>query len=193
MRNHTIRNAAIAVLAAAATTIGGATAFAGGQAVAADSPPVTTKAETPVDTTSQVGVVLEGFATIAEMEAYLEVYDNSRFGSSVRLIVGDLEDGGFFGYAEQQTAFVVNGQLHATVELDGRVASIEGTLVENGKPTRIRESMQDGGEQLVTRGTNTQLLANVTITFEGATIPVEVGTAFGYDLQVRTVDLYGTN
>lgn len=198
LKTRNLRRAAVAAAVAGSIAFG-ATTLGGGQAVAAPAPSTaapaaeTAAAETPTNVDLQSGVVLEGFATIAGQEAFLELYDNSKYGSSIRIIVGDIEDGGFFGYAEQQTAFVVDGQVHATVELDGKDAVISGTLVENGAPTRIRDNFQDGGAQLNTKGTNTQLLADVTITFEGATIPVEVGTAFAYDLQTRTVELYGTN
>ena len=60
-----------------------------------------------------------------------------------------------------------------------------------GRPEKIVEPVQDGGEQIVTRGTHTQLVGDLTLTYDGVTVPLQLDTAFGYDLEVRKVALYG--
>lgn len=192
MRNTVIRRAAVAA-AAAGIAVLGATSLpsTAAAAPAGTETPAVAPASAPTNVERQAGVVIEGFTTINGQEVILSVYDNSRYGSSATIIVGDPENGGAFGHAEQGTAFVVDGELFLTVDIDGKAATLSGTVVENGKPTRIREAMQDGGENLVTKGTNTPLLASLTLSFDGQSVPVEVGTAFGYYLEVRSTDLYG--
>jgi hypothetical protein len=192
MRNTIIRRAAVVAAAAGVAVLGATSLPSTATAAPAGSDHVAAAPESaPTNVEHQVGVVLEGITSINGQEVILSVYDNSRYGSSATIVIGDPENGGAFGYAEQATAFVVDGELTVTVDIDGKAATLSGTVVENGKPTRIRDAMQDGGENLVTKGTNTPLLANLTLSFDGQSVPVEVGTAFGYDLEVRSTDLYG--
>ncbi|HET7691086.1 MAG TPA: hypothetical protein VFK41_11925 [Nocardioidaceae bacterium] len=192
MRNNIVRRAAAVATAAGIAVLGASSLPSTATAAPAGSQtPAVAPESAPTSTEHQAGVVIEGFTTINGQEVFLTVYDNSLHGSSANVVIGDPEDGGAFGFVEQATAFVVDGQLSITFDVDGKAATLSGTVVENGKPTRIRDAMQDGGENLVTKGTNTPLLANLTLAYDGQTVPVEVGAAFGYDLEVRSTDLYG--
>lgn len=154
--------------------------------------PVTEPAATDSPTTveHQSGVVLEGTAEVGGEPVFVTVYDNSRYGSSIQVILGD-PDAGHFGYAEQATPYVVDGRLDATVMVDGHPVTLSGTVVDAGRPSRLVEPQQDGGEQIVTRGTNTDLLTEVVITVRKDSAVVAFAPAFAFDLEVRRVSLYG--
>lgn len=137
----------------------------------------------------QHGVVLEGTADLAGTPVMVTVYDNPH-GSSVQVVLGDPEDD-VIGYVEQATPFVVDGMLDVTVDVRGRSLTLHGTVTPAGAPERIVEPVQDAGEQLVTRGTHTQLATDVTVQLDGQEATIGFAPAFAYDLEVRRTSLYG--
>ncbi len=136
------------------------------------------------------GIVLEGTGEAGGLAVSATVYENDRYGNSVQVVLGNPDDDRI-GYAEQEQAFLVDGHLAATVEIDGRTAVLSGTVVPSGRPERLVDPGQDAGEQRVVRGTHTALVTDVALTFDGTTVPLQFSPAFAYDLEVRSVDLYG--
>jgi hypothetical protein len=182
--------AALTVTLGAAATAGTAGAPATNDR-ATDSPTMSAQvAEAPTSVETQRGLVLEGSGEINGLDVQVTVYENSLYGNSVQVVVGDPDEGNI-GAFEQAAPFVVDGELSATVQIGGKSATLSGTVESNGRPERVVEPIQDGGEQMVTRGTNTALSADVTLTFDGASAPVDFAPAFAYELEVRKVTLYG--
>lgn len=71
----------------------------------------------------------------------------------------------------------------------------QGIVLEGSAPglaATIVEPLQDNGEQIVSKGTNTPLRADVVMSLDGTTIPLDFVPAFAYDLQVRKVALGGS-
>lgn len=179
------------VLAAGLGTAGAAVAVGDPSTSPQAQPSAGTTAEPKVSVEVQRGLVLEGTGALGEQTVMVTVYENSLYGNSVQVILGD-PDEGHFGYAEQAESFVVDGVLHASVEIDGETAELAGTVVTTGRPTRLTDPYQDAGEQIVDKGTHTQLVTDVTITYAGTTAPLEFAPAFAYDLESRKVALYGS-
>jgi len=190
MRNLSNFRAAVAVaaLAISAAGIGIAGAANAEEPARASSSAVSAESVPTVD--HQRGVVLEGTGSSGGLDVMVTVYDNSLYGSSVQVVLGDPDDDRI-GYAEQGTPYVVDGQLNAGVEIEGRVVTLSGAVVETGRPEKLREPLQDGGEQIITRGTHTQLVTDVHLSVGDTVVPVTFAPAFAYDLEVRKVDLYG--
>jgi exoribonuclease R len=134
----------------------------------------------------QHGIVLECTGD----GVHVTVYENAIHGNSATAVLGDLEEG-HFGYTEQTTAYLVDGQLSVAVDVEGVPVSVTGSAVLDGQPTRIVEPQQDAGEQIVTRGTNTPLATDLVADVAGDVVPLECSPAFAYDLEVRKVTLYG--
>jgi hypothetical protein len=143
-----------------------------------------------VDVERQRGIVLEGAGVIDGLDVTATVYENSLHGNSIQVVVGDPDDGQI-GFVEQEQPFAVDGVLRATVEIDGKTAELTGTVEETGRATRVTEPVQDAGEQIISKGTHTQLLADVNLTFDGDVAKLAFAPAFAYDLEIRKVDLYG--
>jgi hypothetical protein len=148
---------------------------------------VATSAASPV-VEQETGIVLEGSGSAGDLTASVTVYENSLHGNSVQVMLGD----DLIGYYERTAAYLVGGHLEATVDVDGEPATLTGTIVPDGRPTRYVEPVQDSGEQIVTRGTHTVLAGDLTLTYAGVTVPLGIDTAFRYDLEVRKVALYGS-
>lgn len=198
-------NKRIRVRAAMSTMLAVATLGSYGTvaALAGSEPPRETQirkstAETPANTDTaaqpsverQSGIVMEGSAELNGTPIAVTVYENSLYGNSIQLVLGDPEDD-HIGHVEQQAPFVVDGHLAAEVRLDGDVVALFGTVEATGRPERSTEPTRDAGEQIVSRGTHTQLATDVTLSWGGEQVAVTFAPAFAYDLEVQRVDLYG--
>jgi hypothetical protein len=134
----------------------------------------------------QIGTVLECTGDGAS----LTLYENSMYQNSLQVVLGDPEDD-TFGYVEQTAPFVSDGTVDVTVPVAEREVTLSGTVTPTGRPTKVVEPVQDNGEQIVTRGTHTQLQTALTLTDGETTTALTCAPAFAFDLQVRRVTLYG--
>lgn len=190
MRKPTTRP--LVVLATVATIVFGATGAASARAALTSGTPDADSGSARSTTTveTQRGIVMEGWGEAHGLTAMVTVYENSLYGNSVQVVIGDPDDDRI-GASEQHTPYVVDGRLDTSVQVDGRPATLTGTVEVTGRPTKVVEPLQDGGEQIVTRGTQSALHAQVTLTYDGISVPVTFAPAFAYELDVRTVTLYG--
>ncbi len=188
--------AVIAVAALAAATAG--FAFAGAASAtgvsksdAGTSSKNSSSDQGQVTVQRERGVVLEGSGSADGLDVMVLVYDNDRHGSSIQVVLGDPDDGGQIGWAEQKEPYVVDGRLAASVEIEGQVLTVSGSVTETGKPKQVHEQHQDAGEQIIVKGTHVQLLTDVSASFGDAVVGLQFAPAFAFDLEVRKVRLYG--
>jgi hypothetical protein len=144
-----------------------------------------------VNVEHQRGIVLEGSGMAGDLSVAVTVYENSLYGNSIQVVLGDPDSGGQIGFLEQAEPFVVDGVLHATIDVDGRAVDLTGTVEETGRTTKVTEPIQDAGEQVVSKGTHTQLLTDVAVSIDEDSVALEFAPAFAYDLEIRKVALYG--
>ena len=140
-----------------------------GTAAAAPAPdtsarPTTTTGSVASTVERQTGTVLE----CAGEGVSLTLYENSRHGSSLQVVLGDPEDDRS-GHVEQSAPFLVGGAVEVAVPVAGRDFSLVGTVTPTGRPTKVVEPVQDNGEQVVTHGTHTQLQTELSLTEGEAT------------------------
>ena len=190
-----------ALAVTSASVAGVAVLVAGGYAVAAEpvrtSAPSTTSATvvgsvsaaSPVRVEHEVGKVLEGYAD-GDTPVTVFLYENSLHGSSLQVVLGDPEDDNLAS-VDQEGAFIRDGRLDVTVDVNGTPVTLRGTVTDSGKPAKLVDPVQDNGEQLVMKGTNTPLATDVTVTVGSDSAPMDFAPAFAFDLQTRTVTLYG--
>ena len=161
------------------------------QRQASTAAPSDSAARGNVNVEHQRGIVLEGNGLAGDLPVAVTVYENSLYGNSIQVVLGDPDSGGQIGFAEQTDPFVVDGVLHAAVDVDGRTMEFTGTVEETGRTTKVTEPIQDAGEQVVSKGTHTQLLTDVTVSIDEESAALEFAVAFAYDLEIRKVALYG--
>lgn len=197
MRKNMIRLVGVGIAALATTGAAGivvsAQAEGVGQAAAvpaASAPPSAPETANQPVVEREAGIVMEGAGELAGSSFMVTLYQNSRYGNSVQVVLGD-PDEGRIGYLEQTEPFVVDGVLNATVMVAGEPVTLHGTVIRTGQPQRTTESYSDAGQRIVTRGTHTELLTEVTLAIAGQAAGVGFAPAFAYDLAVRKVDLYG--
>ena len=134
-------------------------------------------------THEQHGIVLEGTGSAGGLTVTVYVYENDAHGNSAQVVLGDPADDRI-GAVEQDRAFVVDGVLTASVDIDGRTATITGTVVPSGAEATPVDPALDS-EPTVVRGTHTPLDADLVVTYGGTALPLQVSPAFAYDLEVR--------
>lgn len=185
------------VALSAASAAGVAAIVAGGYAQAAEPRATALSTTSAVSTESisrvvverQAGVVLEGTAD-AGQPVLVTVYENSKYGSSIQVVLGDPDEENF-GYVEQPGALIAGGVLDVTIDVKGTPVTLRGTVAKTGRPEKIQESYQDAGQQIVDKGTHTQLATDIDVIVRGVTAPVSFAPAFAYDIESRKVTLYG--
>lgn len=193
--NTTSRLRALVVSAVLAAGLGTATAAFAQDTAAPPAPSVTSSAtstsvqRTPTSVEHQGGLVIEGYGQYAGSPVAVYLYENSLYGNSLQVVLDPEQD--VIGYVEQQTPFVVDGAVDVNVDVQGRSVRLSGTVTDSGEVAKSVDPFQDAGEQIVTKGSQTRLLANLSLTVDGTTVPLEAAPAFAYDLDVRKVTLYG--
>lgn len=189
---------ALSALALAAVLAGGIGSASG--AFAQDGPTTTgstvaagptgaTQAPTRTSVERQNGVVIEAFGEHAGTPVAVYLYENSTYGSSVQVVLDAEQD--LIGSLEQPQPFIVGGAVDVALDVQGHDVVLTGTVTESGESARTVDPRQDAGEQIVTRGTRTPLLADLSLTVGGSAVPLEAAPAFAFDLEVRRVTLYG--
>lgn len=144
---------------------------------------------TPTSVVHESGIVIEAHGEYAGTPVAVYLYENRTYGNSLQVVLDPERD--LIGFVEQQAPFVVDGAVDVAVDVQGRSVVLTGTVADSGEAAKDVDPRQDGGEQIITRGTQTRLLADLSLTVDGVDVPLEAAPAFAYDLEVRKVSLYG--
>jgi hypothetical protein len=127
-----------------------------------------------------VGDTADGF------HVWTSVYENSRYGNTVQVVIGDPDDG--LGSSRQSDErFLVDGHVKASVRVDGRRVKISGDADRYGPRTRVYDEYDDAGFLVKTRGWHRQWHTDFTLTYAGRTVSLICDPAFHYDLEVKKI------
>lgn len=187
-KHHSTRVTVVAGALVLLSAVGVAAAHAapsGSDKTSTATTPAADRSHPQVD--EEHGIVVEASGSAGGLTASVTVYENSLHGNSVQVVLGEDR----IGYDEGGTAYLVDGHLRATVSIDGEDAVVSGTLASAGRPENYVQPVQDAGAQIVTRGTHTALVGDLTLTYDGTVIALDLDTAFGYALETLRVPLYG--
>lgn len=149
----------------------------------------TTTERTPTSVEHQTGLLVEAYGEHDGTPVAVYLYENTLYGNSLQVVLDAEQD--VIGSIEQEAPFVVDGVVDVTVDVQGREVVLSGTVADSGESAKEVDPRQDGGEQIITKGTHTPLLADLTLTIDGVDVALEAAPAFMYDLEVRKVTLYG--
>ena len=132
------------------------------------------------------GIVLECVGQAHGVRIYASVYENSRYGNTVQVVVGDPDDG---NGASKQTdeKFVVDGVVKATVKVDGKRVLVEGAAERHGARTKVYDVYEDAGFLIKTRGYHRPIVTDMGARYAGKSVPLACDTAFAYDLEVKKI------
>jgi hypothetical protein len=161
-----------------------ATAVAALPAVAAASP---YDSGAPVTVTREKGHVLACTGTAAGVEVAVDLYENNVFGTHAAVSVqtpddqyvqGGETEAGLFHKGRVEREFVVDsessGSAHTVV--------VSGVYTRSGLPKRVHEVYDEPFGQVVTKGWNYPLKADVTVRTMGRQVKLTCGDAFAYKL-----------
>ncbi|HET6563303.1 MAG TPA: hypothetical protein VFG72_15620 [Marmoricola sp.] len=136
------------------------------------------------------GIVVECTSADPALEAWVSMYENSRYGNVLQVVVGD-PDQGMGASTESDRRFVRARKAFGQVEVGGEVATLRGKVVRRGERTRVREVIDDAGEHIVTRGWNRPLRTRLTLRYGDVKVPLDCDTAFAYHLHVTKTPTAG--
>ena len=134
------------------------------------------------------GIVLECSGHKNGLEVHTVVYENSRYGNTVQVSIGDPEDGKA-GMRNTDEKFLVDGALRATVKVAGQRAVVKGTAERFGPRIPVDESFDDGPYLVKNRGFQRQLRTDLVAKYDGKVVPLTCDPAFYYDLEVKKVPI----
>lgn len=149
----------------------------------------TAAAERPTSVERQTGLLVEAYGEHDGAPVAVYLYENTQYGNSLQVVLDPEQD--LIGSIDQKAPFVVDGTVDVTVDVQGRDVVLHGTVADSGESAKEVDPRQDGGEQIITKGTHTALLADLALTIDGVDVALEAAPAFRYDLEVRKVTLYG--
>lgn len=129
------------------------------------------------------GFVLECTGTASGHSAYVNLYENDRFGHTVQIILDD--DPERAGHREP--ADIVRGRTVSTsARVQGHPARVEGTVRRVGAKVAVHETHDDAGNHIEIDGTHRRLRTDLVLTHRGTSFPLTCSPAFAYDLRVAT-------
>ena len=137
---------------------------------------------------SQRGIVLECQGEAHGLQVWTSVYENQRYGNVVQVVIGDPDDGNGSSKNTDEK-FLVDGDVLASVKVDGKRALVEGAAERHGARTKVYEEYEDAGFLIKTRGYHRQLLTDMGARYAGTSVPLACDTAFVYDLEVKKIPI----
>ena len=124
------------------------------------------------------GVVLECTTTLAGRHVSVSLYENSRFGNEVQVVL-DHGDGPGNGRSQQER-LVRAGAVDTTIRVAGRPVHITGTATRTAAVKRVRATHED----TTAVGTHRRLRTDLDVTYRDRTAVLDCQRAFRYDLKV---------
>jgi hypothetical protein len=130
------------------------------------------------------GLVVECTSGAKRLEAFVSMYENSRYANVLQVVVGD-PDQGLGSSVEDPAGFVDGRAAFGQVEVGGEVATVSGSVERTGAPSRVHEELTDAGQLIVTRGWHRDLRADLSLRYGDVSVPLTCDTAFAYHLHVQ--------
>lgn len=140
-------------------------------------------------TTHERGNVLECTGTFRGRPVYASLYDNSVYGSTIQIVIGD-GDTQVGGGREVKRPLIDGRQVHGALKLAGSRAVIDGHARRVGPRSQVTEEYDDAGQHISVRGINRALSSTVAMTWRNRTVPLTCDGHY-YDLKVTKVDTTG--
>ncbi|MBI2244699.1 MAG: hypothetical protein HYU55_12425 [Nocardioides sp.] len=134
-------------------------------------------------TTRERGIVIECTGTIKGRDVYTSLYENDTVRNTIQIVIGD--DGHQVGGSRDTDRDFRDGRnVRGVLKVAGSRAVVEGTARKVGDRIAVHEEHDDAGQHITIDGFHKRLATDLTLSWKGASAPLECGPAFVYDLQV---------
>jgi hypothetical protein len=134
------------------------------------------------------GNVIECHGVKQGLQIRTTVYENSRYGNTFQIGIGD-PDTGKAGGRNTDKKFLADGTLKASATVAGKKAVVKGSAERFGARIVVDEQFDDGGYLIQNRGFQRRLRTDLVATYAGKVVPLTCDTAFFYDLDVKKTPL----
>jgi hypothetical protein len=120
--------------------------------------------------------------------ASVTLYENSQFGNEATVVI-ETADSTLIGVTSDGP-FLTDGTIDEVVlplvdensQEPAGSATVSGSYIVSGEPTRVHEVINEGEAIVVAVGTNTPLTVDLTLEYADTTIALDCGNAFAFDL-----------
>jgi hypothetical protein len=134
-------------------------------------------------TTHERGIVVECTGTIKGRPVYTSLYENNTVRNTIQIVIGD-DDRQVGGSRDTDKDFLENQRIRGVLKVAGKRALVSGAAHRVGHRTTVHEVHDDAGQHITVDGFHRRLDTGATLTWKGATAPLDCANAFVYDLQV---------
>ena len=134
------------------------------------------------------GIVLECVGDAHGVQVYASLYENSRYGNTLQVVLGDPDDGNGAS-KETDQKFVVDSVVKASIKVNGKRVLIEGVAERHGPRTKVYDEYEDAGYLIKTRGYHRRIVTDMGARYAGKSVPLACDTAFAYDLEVKKIPI----
>jgi hypothetical protein len=129
-------------------------------------------------TTVEKGYVIECTGKLAGRPVNASLYENNAYKNVVGLSIGDA------GGSAEPGDVVRGSKVRTSVRVDGATAKIAGTVRTTGRPTPVREDLEDNEQHIVSVGTHRKVKTRLTLSYKGTSARLTCANAFRYKLRV---------
>lgn len=134
-------------------------------------------------TTHELGIVVECTGTIKGRPVYTSLYENNVFGNTIQILIG--ADGHQVGGSRSTDRdFLENQRIRGVLKVAGKRALVAGAAHRVGHRKAVHDEFDDAGQHITVDGFHRRLHTEATLTWKGATAPLDCPNAFVYDLHV---------
>lgn len=138
-------------------------------------------------TEKQRGIVLACAGTADGLDAYVELYENQRYGNNVHIVLD--EDPAKAGMRSPKKDFWNDGTIRTGVEIDGKRAKVRGIAVKVGKRIPVHFEIDDDGYHIEDEGWQRRIANDLVLTYGTATVPLDCSDAFSYNITTTRTPL----
>jgi hypothetical protein len=138
--------------------------------------------------THEVGYVVECAGAADDYTASVTLYQNSQFPDEATVVI-ETSEGTLIGVTgagpfldEGTIDDVVVTLVDENTQEPAGSATVSGTYLVSGRPTRVHEVINEGEVIHISVGTNTPLTVDLTLEYADTTIALECQNAFAFDL-----------
>ena len=140
-------------------------------------------------TEKERGIVLQCTGAAHGLSAYVDLYENDKYGNVVQVILNDNPDTA--KSREPAKDFLVDGKLKTGVTIKGKRATIVGTAERVGPKKHVHEVHDDAGQHIVADGFHRRLANDLVLKYGTKTVPLDCAPAFYYNLTVTKEPIEG--
>lgn len=134
------------------------------------------------------GIVLECTGRADGLSAYVNLYENDVYSNYLQV---RLNDDPALSKSREPADILRGTDVRTSLLIKGLRARVTGTATKVGPKKPVHQEVDDAGQHVVMDGFHRRLAHELTLTYDGTTVPLRCAPAFAYVLNVTKTDTTG--